>query len=78
MSVVSCLPVAAVSASGPHGRNFYKVETWTDDELHVQRMLYAGSSLGKAKVILADAVRKRPRGHYTIRQRIRVLDKWPK
>jgi len=58
-------------------RNFYKVEAWTDDELHVGRLLYAGSSLGKAKVIFADAVHKRPRGHYTIRQRIRVILKWP-
>jgi antitoxin (DNA-binding transcriptional repressor) of toxin-antitoxin stability system len=41
-------------------------------------LLYAGRSLGKAKVVFADAVRKRSRIHLTIRQRTRVLDKWPK
>jgi hypothetical protein len=25
--------------------NFYKVKTWTDDELHVERLLYAGRQL---------------------------------
>jgi hypothetical protein len=59
-------------------RNFYKVEIWTDDDLHVTAMLYAGTSLERARSIFADATSRRPRGHYTIRQRIRVLDKWPK
>jgi hypothetical protein len=59
-------------------RNFYKVEMWTDDELHIGRLLYAGSNLEKARMIFDEAVDHRPAGHYTIRQRIRVLDKWPK
>ena len=59
-------------------RNFYKVELWTDDDQHITAMLYAGSSLGKSRVIFADAVRKRRNIHITIRQRTRVLDKWPK
>jgi hypothetical protein len=59
-------------------RNFYKVELWTDNEQRVTDLLYAGNNLDKARDVFASAIRKRPRGHYTIRQRIRVVDKWPK
>jgi len=38
-------------------------------------MLYAGNSLDRAREVFADAIFKRPHGHYTIRQRTRVLDK---
>jgi len=41
-------------------------------------MLYAGSNLAKARDIFREFVKDRPRAHLTIRQRIRVLDKWPK
>ena len=30
-------------------RNFYKVEKWTKDGTKIERMLYAGSSLDKAR-----------------------------
>jgi hypothetical protein len=59
-------------------RHFYKVEIWADEEPQVTAMLYGGTSFERARMIFADAVSWRPRGHYTIRQRIRVLDKWPK
>jgi hypothetical protein len=58
-------------------RNFYKVELWTKDEQRIERMLFAGSSLDKARAIFADFVRKRPRARLTIRQRTRVLQQWP-
>jgi hypothetical protein len=57
-------------------RNFYKVEKWTKDG-RVERMLYAGSNLDKAREIFAAAVKHRPRIRLTIRQRARVLQEWP-
>jgi hypothetical protein len=57
--------------------NFYKVEKWTKDGTKVDRMLYAGSNLGKAKDIFAEAIKHRPRIRLTIRQRTRVLEQWP-
>ena len=59
-------------------RNFYKVELWTRDEQRVLRMLYAGSNLDKARTIFASYIRIRPRARVTIRQRTRVLDRWPR
>jgi hypothetical protein len=48
------------------------------DRLHVLRLLYAGNNLDRAKTELADYARKRRRARLTIRQRIRVLEEWPK
>jgi hypothetical protein len=45
---------------------------------HIEALLYAGDSLDKARATFKDAVRRRPRGRHTIRQRARVLDQWPK
>jgi hypothetical protein len=59
-------------------RNFYKVEKWTKDGTKVDRMLYAGSNLEKAKDIFAEAIKHRPRIRLMIRQRTRVLEQWPK
>ena len=58
-------------------RNFYKVEKWTKDRTKVDRMLFAGSSLGKAQEIFPTAIKHRPRIRLTIRQRTRVLRRWP-
>jgi hypothetical protein len=58
-------------------RNFYKVELWTKDDQRIMALLYAGSSLDKARDTLRKFVKQRPRAHVTIRQRTRVLDKWP-
>jgi hypothetical protein len=41
-------------------------------------MLYAGNNLDKARTILANYIRIRPRARITIRQRTRVLDQWPR
>ena len=59
-------------------RNFYKVEKWTKDGAKVERLLYAGSNLDKAREIFTAAIKHRPRIHLTIRQRTRVLQQWPK
>ena len=55
-------------------RNFYKVEKWTKDGSKIDRMLYAGSDLTKAREIFAAAIKHRPRIRLTIRQRTRVLE----
>ena len=59
-------------------RNFYKVEKWTKDGTKVERMLYAGSNLDKAREVYAAAIYHRPRIRLTIRQRSHVLEEWPK
>jgi hypothetical protein len=55
-------------------RNFYKVEKWTRDGTKVDRLLYAGNNLEKARELFVEAVKHRPRIRLTIRQRTRVLD----
>ena len=57
-------------------RNFYKVERWVRDGSRVELMLYAGNSLDKARRIFER--KHRPRIRLTIRQRMRVLDEWPR
>jgi hypothetical protein len=42
-------------------RNFYKVDKWTKDGSKVDHMLYAGSSLDKAREVFAEAIYHRPR-----------------
>jgi hypothetical protein len=58
-------------------RNFFKVELWTRDGRRVERMLWAGNVPARARAIFDAEVRRRPRGRYTIRQGIRVLQEWP-
>jgi hypothetical protein len=57
-------------------RNFFKGELWTSDD-RVERMLYAGSNLHRARKIFGDQIRRRPASIVTLRQRTRVLRKWP-
>jgi hypothetical protein len=59
-------------------RNFYKVERWSRDGLRVDLMLYAGNNLDKARRIFERTHKHRPRTRLTIRQRMRVLDEWPR
>jgi hypothetical protein len=59
-------------------RNFYELEKWTKDGTKVDRLLYAGNNLDKARELFAEAVKHRPRIRQTIRQRTRVLEQWPK
>ena len=58
-------------------RNFYKVEKWSRDGQRVVELLFAGSSLDKAKRVLDRWAKHRPRIRMTIRQRTRVLEQWP-
>jgi hypothetical protein len=58
-------------------RNFYKVEKWPSDETKVDSLLYAGNSLGRARSVFERAAKHRPRIRLTIRQRTRVIDRWP-
>jgi hypothetical protein len=58
-------------------RNYYKVEKWTKDGSKIERMLYAGSNLDKAREVFVGAIKHRPRIRLTIRQRTRVLEQWP-
>jgi hypothetical protein len=59
-------------------RNFYKVERWSKDGMRVVDLLFAGSSLDKARRIFERMTQHRPRIRLTIRQRTRVLEQWPK
>jgi hypothetical protein len=59
-------------------RNFFKVELWTKDGRHIERLLFAGNSLDKARALFAAYNKRRPRARLTIRQRTRVVDEWPK
>jgi hypothetical protein len=53
-------------------RNFYKVEQWTKDELHIVRLHYAGNSLERAQALFKQLTERRPRIRLTIRQRPRA------
>ena len=59
-------------------RNFYKVESWSKDGLHVTGMLWAGTNLERAYSLFHELTRKRPRSRLTIRQRTRVVAEWPR
>jgi hypothetical protein len=59
-------------------RNFYKVEKWSKDGMRVVDLLFAGTSLDKARRIFERTTQRRPRIRLTIRQRMRVLDEWPR
>ena len=59
-------------------RNFYKLEKWTRDGTKIDRMLYAGNNLDKARTLFEQAIKHRPRIRVTIRQRTRVLEQWPR
>jgi hypothetical protein len=58
-------------------RNFYKVEKWTQDGSKVDSLLYAGNNIDKARETFANAIKHRPRIRITIRQKTRVLQRWP-
>jgi hypothetical protein len=48
------------------------------DGLRVELVLYAGNNLDKARRIFERTTRHRPRIRLTIRQRMCVLDEWPR
>jgi hypothetical protein len=55
-----------------------QVEKRSRDGLRVELMLYAGNNLEKARRIFERTNKKRRRIRLTIRQRMRVLDEWPR
>ena len=46
--------------------------------MRVELMLYAGNNLDKARHIFEQTHKQRPSIRLTIRQRMRVLDEWPR
>ena len=50
----------------------------TKDGTKIDRLLYAGNNLDKARELFAEEVKRRPRIRLTIRQRTRVLEQWPR
>lgn len=58
-------------------RNYYKVEKWDAGGLHVEALLHASNDLSRARAIFVAERKRRPRGRYTLRQSIRVLERWP-
>ena len=56
-------------------RNFYKVEKWDAAELDVEALIHASNDLECARAIFATEKNRRPRGCYTLRQGIRVLER---
>jgi hypothetical protein len=58
-------------------RNFYKVEKWSRDGQRVVDLVFAGTSLDKARRIFDRLTQHRPRIRLTIRQRTRVLEQHP-
>jgi hypothetical protein len=57
--------------------HFEGQEALTKDGGKIDRLLYAGNNLDKARTVFAEAIKHRPRIRLTIRQRTRVLDRWP-
>jgi hypothetical protein len=58
-------------------RSYYKVEKWDSTEQHVFQLLHASNDLGRAQAVFTSETNRRPRGRYTLRQGIRVLQRWP-
>lgn len=58
-------------------RRFYKVEKWDAAEQRVEALLHASNDLSRARDVFATEKKRRPRGRYTLRQGIRVLERWP-
>ena len=58
-------------------RRIYKVEKWDAAELHVEALIHASNDLECARAIFASEKNRRPRGRYTLRQGLRVLERWP-
>jgi hypothetical protein len=71
-------PCTFLPSASLHDRNYYKVEKWTKDGSKADRMLYAGNNLDKARRVFERTVKHWPRVRLTIRQRMRVLDEWPR
>jgi hypothetical protein len=58
-------------------RGFFKVEQWTDDDLHIVRLIHAGNRIDRARSMFDTAISFDPARRYYTRQGIRVVAKWP-
>ena len=58
-------------------RYFFKVELWTRNGRHVERLL-SPATASTRRALFAVYGRRRPRARLTIRQRSRVLEEGPK
>ena len=54
-----------------------RVEKWDAAGLHIEALLHASNDLSRADEVFATGKKRRPRGRYTQRQGIRVLNRWP-
>jgi hypothetical protein len=71
---------ATKTTTDPHyadKHEFYKVELWTKNHVHVRPAAARRQSYRQATEFVA-AVKRRPRGRYTIRQRTRVVESGPR
>jgi hypothetical protein len=64
-------------ADGADRRRFYKVERWDAVEVHVVDLVHASHDLSRARAVFVAEKKRRPRGRCTLRQNIRVLERWP-
>jgi hypothetical protein len=51
----------AIQALQSTDRNFFKVERWTPGDPHIERTLFAGNRLEKAREKFTEAVKNPPR-----------------
>jgi hypothetical protein len=51
---------------------------WTKDGPHIERLLFAGTSLDWARAPVCRICQETATGRLTVRQRARVLAEWPK
>jgi hypothetical protein len=58
-------------------RNYLQVERWDSTEQHVFELLHSSNDLSRAQAVFTNETNRRPRGRYTLRQGIRVLQRWP-
>ena len=73
-----CLMRRRTTRSMPTSATSTKLEKWTRDRTKIDRLLYAGNNLDKARDLFAKAIKHRPKIRLTIRQRTRILDEYPR
>ena len=73
-------PAAMETAMRTHAdrRNFYNVEQWSRDGQHVLDLVFAGSSLDKARRIFERIIKHRPRIRLTNPSADESVERWPR
>ena len=77
MSIEDYDELAQEFAEFGYRETFDPTEKWDAAELHVEALIHASNDLECAKAIFASEKNRRPRGRYTLRQGLRVLERWP-